>query len=223
MGIIKVLNQKTNTILKNKLVHNKPRKQFINLNRIDKTPPTDTVELTVNKDTLKKIKDIAPKTTNYSNEAINVSTLSDGKYYNICVNKGKNVASSSCHIDTYFDDEVIFPKEYTNNDGNITGLYVTNVVSTGGGMGTEAMKQTVLLSQKLGQKGKVFLEAAILDKTKGSPVPFYTKLGFLPVDKSLTQEIQKGMESLANTGKYTGPTTAVMYLPLDRVNSLLAK
>lgn len=223
MGIIKVLNPESNAVLKKKYINNIPKRHYINPNGVDKTPKTDTVELSKVKDKLTKTNDTGFKTTNTSDGKINISTISDGEYYNIAVNRGKNAASSSCHIDNYYDEGGHSPKGYIDNDGNVKGLYVSSIVSTGGGMGTEAMKQTVLLSQKLGQKGKVFLEASTLDKRKGSPIPFYTKLGFLPVDEALTPQIQKGMNDFANNGKYTGPTRVMMYLPLDKIDALLAK
>ncbi len=154
---------------------------------------------------------------------VKISTTANGKTHNMYLQNNKNGANLNCYLNSYYDIHKYSPKGYVDKNGNICGLYVNSLVSSGGGMGTEAMKQAVLLSRELGQEGRVYLHAAIIDKAKGTPVPFYTKLGFQPVNKSFVPEIQKGMEDLAKNGKYTGPQDIMMYLPLDKIDELLAR
>ncbi len=53
--------------------------------------------------------------------------------------------------------------------------------STGGGLGTEAIKEAVKLSHNIGQNGRLAIAAFQIDAAKGNPIPFYYKMGFKSV------------------------------------------
>lgn len=152
-----------------------------------------------------------------------IKPFGKGKYQ-ILVKDGKNTAViGSCYQDSFYN--VLYkekpPIGYIKN-GCIEGLYVNDINSSGGGMGTEAIKQAVKLSREIGQEGRVYLHASVINAQKGTPVPFYNKLGFKAFDCKFESEIEKGMQELAKTGKYTGPKDVLMYLPVDKIEKFLA-
>lgn len=105
-----------------------------------------------------------------------------------------------------------------------THLFLDRLEAGGNGAGTELIRQVVKLSDSFGLDGRVILDACEINPAKGTPIPFYHKMGFKAIDPSVQAEIISGMENLRTTGVYTGPRTGCeMYLPLDRIEALLNK
>lgn len=63
------------------------------------------------------------------------------------------------------------------------------------GIGTELIKKLVLESKKQGFEGRICLNTTTTKPEKGSPIPFYYKLGFEASNKQKHEEIKKALES----------------------------
>ncbi len=113
------------------------------------------------------------------------------------------------------------PDGYT---GNFLLLHRLETWSSGKGLGSELIKQAVVDSKKAGFEGRVALDAATINKKRGTPIPFYWKMGFRTADNVKNAEIEKGMQELAKTGKYPdwAPQISQMYLPDDAIQKILA-
>ncbi len=62
------------------------------------------------------------------------------------------------------------------------------------GIGTELIKKLVEESKKQGFEGRICLNASTTKPEKGSPIPFYYKLGFEASNKQKHEEIKKALE-----------------------------
>lgn len=145
------------------------------------------------------------------------------KLWDINLKRGKNEAIlRSCHIEqSEIPPECCLPPDYIK-DGKLNALVVGVLKSTGGGMGTEAIKEAVKLSHHIGQDGRLALAAFQIDAKKGNPIPFYYKIGFKSVIPKEQLEIEKGMADFYKRGEYTGPEASVMFLPKERINDILS-
>ena len=63
------------------------------------------------------------------------------------------------------------------------------------GIGTELIKKLVQESKKQGCEGRICLNTTTTKPEKGSPIPFYYKLGFEASNKQKHEEIKKALES----------------------------
>lgn len=63
------------------------------------------------------------------------------------------------------------------------------------GIGTELIKKLVQESKKQGFEGRICLNASTTKPEKGSPIPFYYKLGFEASNKQKHEQIKKALES----------------------------
>lgn len=63
------------------------------------------------------------------------------------------------------------------------------------GIGTELIKKLVHESKKQGYEGRVCLNTSTTKPEKGSPIPFYYKLGFEASNKQKHEEIKKALEA----------------------------
>ncbi|MGN0192751.1 MAG: hypothetical protein ACI4CY_04410 [Candidatus Gastranaerophilaceae bacterium] len=113
------------------------------------------------------------------------------------------------------------PEGYT---GNFLLLHRLETWRSGKGLGSELIKQAVLDSKQAGFEGRVALDAETINKNRGTPIPFYWKMGFRTADNVKNAEIEKGMQELAKTGKYPdwAPQISQMYLPDDAIQKILA-
>lgn len=151
-----------------------------------------------------------------------VNIESYGELYTIKVDIQGKKANLRC-FERHFDRKETsdFPKEYLDFNGKMHCLYISHLTGEGSGSGTEAVKKAVELSKELGLKGKIALEATTIDRSKGTPIPFYYKLGFKCPTKKIQKEIEEGMKNLEKTGHYTGPKSAFLYLPIKNVERFL--
>ena len=155
---------------------------------------------------------------------VNSNTNSKGiKLWNIQLRKGKNEAIlKNCRIEqSEITPECCLPSDYIK-DGKLNAMTIGVLKSTGSGLGTEAIKEAVKLSYHIGQDGRLVIAAFPIDAAKGNPIPFYYKMGFKSVLPKEQIEIEKGMLDFYKKGKYTGPETSVMFLPMDRINDILS-
>lgn len=127
------------------------------------------------------------------------------------------------------------PEYYKVKDGNMTSALEIKFIGTSAnykGIGTEIVRQVVQDSQRMGYDGRVWLSACIGSlpndvkclagaKNITSPVPAYYKMGFRFDDPELNQRVEKGLESLKQCGKYTGPSDGNMFLPQDQISRIL--
>jgi len=103
------------------------------------------------------------------------------------------------------------------NQSRVSGFLVSDLENTGNykGVGTELMKIAAQESIKAGHKGRLGLCASTIDVAKGSPIPFYEKMGL------------KMFEPPKIEGQYYGSNfmeqMSRMYLPEENVATLLAK
>ena len=146
------------------------------------------------------------------------------KLWNISLKRGENFASAkNCHIQQIKVPPTLYlPPDYIK-DGEMSALTIGTLESTGGGLGTKAIKEAVKLSKRIGQGGRLTLAAFQINSQKGNPIPFYNKLGFKSMDPKEQLEIERGMKDFYNKGEYTGPKVALMYLPMDKVNEILSQ
>ena len=63
------------------------------------------------------------------------------------------------------------------------------------GIGTELIKKLVQESKKRGCEGRICLNTTTTKPEKGSPIPFYYKLGFEASNKQKHKEIKKALEA----------------------------
>lgn len=91
------------------------------------------------------------------------------------------------------------------------------------GAGTQMIREAVRMSNEMGYDGRVTLQAEIINKSVGTPVPFYYKLGFKATSAETQALIEQAMAIYEQTGVYNGPTGASMYLPMDVVKNILGQ
>lgn len=91
------------------------------------------------------------------------------------------------------------------------------------GAGTQMIREAVRMSNEMGYDGRVTLHAEIINKSVGTPVPFYSKLGFKATSAETQALIEQAMAIYEQTGVYKGPTGASMYLPMDVVKHILGQ
>ena len=91
------------------------------------------------------------------------------------------------------------------------------------GAGTQMIREAVRMSNEMGYDGRVTLQAEIINKSVGTPVPFYSKLGFKATSAETQALIEQAMAIYEQTGVYKGPTGASMYLPMDVVKNILGQ
>lgn len=91
------------------------------------------------------------------------------------------------------------------------------------GAGTQMIREAVRMSNEMGYDGRVTLQAEIINKSVGTPVPFYYKLGFKATSAETQALIEQAMAIYEQTGVYNGPTGASMYLPMDVVKHILGQ
>lgn len=91
------------------------------------------------------------------------------------------------------------------------------------GAGTQMIREAVRMSNEMGYDGRVTLHAEIINKSVGTPVPFYSKLGFKATSAETQALIEQAMAIYEQTGVYNGPTGASMYLPMDVVKHILGQ
>ncbi len=91
------------------------------------------------------------------------------------------------------------------------------------GAGTQMIREAVRMSNEMGYDGRVTLQAEIINKSVGTPVPFYYKLGFKATSAETQVLIEQAMAIYEQTGVYNGPTGASMYLPMDVVKNILGQ
>ena len=91
------------------------------------------------------------------------------------------------------------------------------------GAGTQMIREAVRMSNEMGYDGRVTLHAEIINKSVGTPVPFYSKLGFKATSAETQALIEQAMAIYEQTGVYNGPTGASMYLPMDVVKNILGQ
>lgn len=91
------------------------------------------------------------------------------------------------------------------------------------GAGTQMIREAVRMSNEMGYDGRVTLQAEIINKSVGTPVPFYSKLGFKATSAETQALIEQAMAIYEQTGVYNGPTGASMYLPMDVVKNILGQ
>ena len=91
------------------------------------------------------------------------------------------------------------------------------------GAGTQMIREAVRMSNEMGYDGRVTLQAEIINKSVGTPVPFYSKLGFKATSAETQALIEQAMAIYEQTGVYKGPEGASMYLPMDVVKHILGQ
>lgn len=91
------------------------------------------------------------------------------------------------------------------------------------GAGTQMIREAVRMSNEMGYDGRVTLQAEIINKSVGTPVPFYSKLGFKATSAETQALIEQAMAIYEQTGVYNGPAGASMYLPMDVVKNILGQ
>ena len=91
------------------------------------------------------------------------------------------------------------------------------------GAGTQMIREAVRMSNEMGYDGRVTLQAEIINKSVGTPVPFYSKLGFKATSAETQALIEQAMAIYEQTGVYNGPEGASMYLPMDVVKNILGQ
>lgn len=91
------------------------------------------------------------------------------------------------------------------------------------GAGTQMIREAVRMSNEMGYDGRVTLHAEIINKSVGTPVPFYSKLGFKATSAETQALIEQAMAIYEQTGVYNGPAGASMYLPMDVVKHILGQ
>lgn len=91
------------------------------------------------------------------------------------------------------------------------------------GAGTQMIREAVRMSNEMGYDGRVTLHAEIINKSVGTPVPFYSKLGFKATSAETQALIEQAMAIYEQTGVYNGPEGASMYLPMDVVKHILGQ
>ena len=91
------------------------------------------------------------------------------------------------------------------------------------GAGTQMIREAVRMSNEMGYDGRVTLHAEIINKSVGTPVPFYSKLGFKATSAETQALIEQAMAIYEQTGVYNGPAGASMYLPMDVVKNILGQ
>lgn len=108
---------------------------------------------------------------------------------------------------------------YKNN----TSLFVNHLNSrkTYKGVGTELLKAAVKESDRLGYKGRVYLNASTTNPQIGSPVPFYYKFGFRSSKKCYNEMIADSIENCKKLPKECEATT--MFLPEDKIKEILGE
>ena len=86
------------------------------------------------------------------------------------------------------------------------------------GVGTELIKKLVLESKKQGCEGRICLNTTTTKPEKGSPIPFYYKLGFEASNKQKHEEIKKALEE----GKKIPASceSVTLFLPKDAIKKL---
>ena len=89
------------------------------------------------------------------------------------------------------------------------------------GIGTALVKKTVEESKKRGYEGRVCLNTSTTKPEKGSPIPFYYKLGFECTNKEKDREIKKALKE----GKKIPPSceAVTLFLPQKAIDKLLNK
>lgn len=213
------------------------------------TANTDSVEL--NPSNNAQTSDIAPLSrTNGANPVSNVEPASKQCYVKV---NGQNIPThvqqNANGIYTLVDDSgntyavmtthskgggsMVFDKidGYTDssNGFNIikSTLDIESLNSTtpkgSTGAGTQMIREAVRMSNEMGYDGRVTLQAEIINKSVGTPVPFYSKLGFKATSAETQALIEQAMAIYEQTGVYNGPAGASMYLPMDVVKHILGQ
>ena len=91
------------------------------------------------------------------------------------------------------------------------------------GAGTQMIREAVRMSNEMDYDGRVTLHAEIINKSVGTPIPFYYKLGFRATSAEIQALIEQAMAIYEQTGVYNGPTGASMYLPMNVVKNILGQ
>ena len=87
------------------------------------------------------------------------------------------------------------------------------------GIGTELVKSVVRESKRRGYEGRVCLNASVVEPEFGSPIPFYSKLGFQSSDLNkqiIIDYVMKNDLSLPDNCQ-----SATMFLPKEAIDKLL--
>ena len=100
-------------------------------------------------------------------------------------------------------------------------LFINSIVSNKQykGIGTELIKSIVRESKRRGFEGRVCLNASVVEPKLGSPIPFYSKLGFEASDinkQIIIDYVMKNDLQLPNNCQ-----SATMFLPQEAISKLL--
>ncbi|MDD3420265.1 MAG: hypothetical protein PHE78_06660 [Candidatus Gastranaerophilales bacterium] len=111
----------------------------------------------------------------------------------------------------------------TDSYKNNTSLFVNHLSSHRiyKGVGTELLKAAVKESDRLGYKGRDYLNASTTNPQAGSPVPFYYKFGFRSAKKCYNEMIADSIKNCKKIPEECEATT--MFLPEDRIKEILGE
>lgn len=100
-------------------------------------------------------------------------------------------------------------------------LFINSIASTKKfkGIGTELVKAVVRESKKRGFEGRVCLNASVVEPEFGSPIPFYSKLGFQASDINKQLIIDYAMRN--DLSLPDNCQSATMFLPKESIDRLL--
>ena len=87
------------------------------------------------------------------------------------------------------------------------------------GIGSELIKQAAKESQKRGYEGRICLNSSTTKPEKGSPIPFYYKLGFRCTSKKKDEIIRNSIKNKENIPASCESVT--LFLPKEAINKLL--
>ena len=112
-----------------------------------------------------------------------------------------------------------YPEYYKNKKY----LFINSIYSNQKykGIGSELVKQAVKESQKRGYEGRTCLNTSTTKPEKGSPIPFYYKLGFECTNKEKDKLIKEAIKH----GKKIPPSceAVTLFLPQKAINNLLER
>lgn len=147
-----------------------------------------------------------------------VLKIVDGMQYSLFSKEGKKLGEMEVGIDSI---EQLWCESDFYKKSKKPSLAINRLYSKSPGMGSFFIKEAVKKSNQMGYRGRVITYALDIEPERGTPVPFYYKKGFCAFKPEIQKKIELGMENLKNYGEYTGPKTALMYLPQEKIAQYL--
>ncbi len=164
-----------------------------------------------------KMPDFKEESVEINGEKLKLTTFSDGFY--MLKSSNDEVMATMKTLDRTEKTSKCDNDFYSENKGAVE---ISLIFSKGKGMGSFLVKEAVKRSVEKGYEGRIILDAGIINRSIGSPIPFYYKIGFKAYDTEAQKCIEKKMRDYDETKTFVqGEKEIPMYLAPEKIKDFL--